>query len=116
MRYSTLLEAENSLSNLHDFATACLSCFEKSLPRGLYNVTNPGHVLTSEVVALMQENGLIGNQVQFFESEEQFMQIAAKTPRSNCVLDSTKAVEAGLCLPDVKESLMNAMQNWKPAP
>ena len=43
---------------------------------------------------------------------EHFMRIAAKTPRSNCVLDSSKAVAAGLPLSPVEEALEKAMKNW----
>ncbi len=58
MRYDTLLEAENSLSNLPEFVAAAIDCFEKQIPFGTYNLTNPGSVTTSEVVELIQKSGL----------------------------------------------------------
>ena len=39
----------------------------------------------------------------------------AKTPRSNCVLDSSKAVAAGLPLSPVEEALEKAIRNWTTA-
>ena len=50
MRYDRLLQAENSLSHLPEFAAACLDCLEKVVPFGTYNMTNPGSVTTRDVV------------------------------------------------------------------
>lgn len=113
IRYDTLLEAENSLSNLPEFAAAALDCFEKNIPFGIYNLTNPGSVKTSEVVELIRETGVTDKSFRFFESESDFMNRAAKTPRSNCVLDSSKAVRAGLRLTPVTEALRKSLQSWE---
>ena len=113
-RYETLLEAENSLSNLGEFVAAALDCFVLNLPFGTYNMTNPGSVTTSEVVSLIQASGLVDREFRFFESEKEFMKKAAITPRSNCVLDSSKAIGAGLKLTPVKESIEAALKNWIP--
>ena len=60
------------------------------MPFGTYNVTNPGRVTTREVVELIRHSGVCRKEFEFFASEEEFMSVAAKTPRSNCVLDSSK--------------------------
>ena len=112
MRYDRLLEAENSLSNLDDYVNACLQCVTETIPTGVYNLTNPGSVKTSEVVAKLVEHGLTDDNFSFFESEAEFMQLAAKTPRSNCVLDSSKALKAGLQLRPVMESIDLCLSNW----
>ena len=112
MRYATLLEAENSLSELNEFVAAALDCFELSIEYGTYNLTNPGSVTTSEVVALIQECGVSDKEFKFFQSESEFMQLAAKTPRSNCVLDSSKALAAGLRLTSIREALKRALEQW----
>lgn len=114
MRYNTLLEAENSLSNLPEFVTAALNCFEKQVPYGIYNLTNPGSVTTSEVVQLLRETGVCDREFEYFQDEEEFMSLAAATPRSNCVLDSSKAAAAGLNMTDVHQSLRNSLENWIP--
>lgn len=113
-RYETLLEAENSLSNLPEFVAAALDCFELNVPFGTYNLTNPGSVKTSDVVALIQASGLTEREFKFFDSEEQFMDRAAKTPRSNCVLDSSKALAAGLKFTPIVDSIQQALANWVP--
>ncbi len=111
--YKTLLEAENSLSNLEEFVSACVDCFERKLPYGIYNLTNPGSVWTSEVVDLIREAGVCTKEFEFFSSETDFMRIAAKTPRSNCVLDSKKAIDAGLQLTPVRNSIMQMLRSWE---
>lgn len=113
IRYERLLNATNSLSHLGEFVKCCVSCFDQQVDFGTYNLTNPGAVTTREVVELIQQHKLLDRDVSFFESEEEFMQIAAKTPRSNCVLDSTKAVNAGLPLSPVSEVLQQSLNQWQ---
>ncbi len=113
-RYKNLLQARNSLSQLGDFVNACWSCIEKKIPYGIYNVTNPGSVTTSDVVGLIRKHGVNNRDYKFFENEEDFMDRAAKTPRSNCVLDTTKLSSAGIRLRPVEEALEYSLKNWKP--
>jgi dTDP-4-dehydrorhamnose reductase len=113
MRYDRLLMATNSLSQLDEFADACVASWTQRIPFGTYNLTNPGSVTTRDVVRLIQKHGLSNRNFQFFESDDQFMKLAAKTPRSNCVLDSTKAIAAGLPLSPIEEALETAMKNWQ---
>ncbi len=113
MRYDRLLEATNSLSHLDEFADCCVASWTKRIPFGIYNLTNPGFVTTRQVVGLIKKYGLSDKNFQFFDSENQFMTIAARAPRSNCVLDSTKAVNAGLPITPIEVALDNALKNWK---
>lgn len=115
MRYERLLEARNSISQLDEFAAATLACWEKQIPFGTYNVTNPGHVTTSEVVALIEESGVCKKQFQFFASEAEFMQLAAKTPRSNCIMSSAKLATHGIHLTPVRDAIRAALQTWQPS-
>ncbi len=122
LNYNSLLEAENSISHLEEFVSACWECWSRRLPFGVYNVTNPGTVTTREVVKLMQEEsrrrkelGLedpFGKEYTFFEDEDDFMAKAAKTPRSNCVLDTTKLEQAGIKLTPVREAIQKSLQEW----
>jgi dTDP-4-dehydrorhamnose reductase len=111
-RYANLLEAENSLSNLPEYVSAALDCFEEQVPYGIYNLTNPGSVKTSEVVAMIKEAGVCDKEFRFFDSEADFMAKAAKTPRSNCVMDSSKALEAGLKLTPIRDAIRDALARW----
>jgi dTDP-4-dehydrorhamnose reductase len=114
MRYDRLLDAENSLSELDEFTAATLACWEKRLPFGTYNVTNPGRISTREVVGLIQASGVCTKSFSFFTNEAEFMRIAAKTPRSNCLLDSSKLIRAGVPLRPIDEAIRTALKNWRP--
>ncbi len=105
LNYNSLLEAENSVSHLEEFVKKCVKCLEKEVEPGIYNMTNSGFVTTSQVTGWMLEAGLTDKQFQFFDDEEQFMSKAAKTPRSNCVLDTTKAKKAGVGMRSVEEAM-----------
>ena len=113
MRYERLLEAENSLSQLDEFVRATWECWEKRVPFGIYNVTNPGSVTTREVVDLIKASGVSNKQFAFFTDEADFMQKAAKTPRSNCVLDSSKLLASGIVMSEVHDAIARALKNWK---
>jgi dTDP-4-dehydrorhamnose reductase len=115
MRYAKLLEAANSISQLHEFVAATFACWEKRIPFGKYNITNPGHVSTREVVALIEKSGVHPKKYEFFASEEEFMKIAAKTPRSNCVMSSAKLAKAGIQMTEVHAAVEQALRNWKKA-
>lgn len=112
MRYSTLLDAENSISQLDEFVAATLACWEKRVPFGTYNVTNPGHVTTREVVGLIKRTGVSDKNFQFFTDEAEFMRTAAKTPRSNCVMDSRKLAATGIKLTEVHAAIERDLRRW----
>jgi len=113
MRYERLLEATNSLSQLDEFVRATWETLEKETAPGVYNVTQPGAITTREVVECIETSGVMRKPWQFFENETQFMAEAAITPRSNCVLDSSKLIATGIVLTPVREAVMQALKNWK---
>ncbi|MBI2515752.1 MAG: sugar nucleotide-binding protein [Opitutae bacterium] len=112
LRYNTLLEATNSISQLEEFVAGTFACWEKRVPFGTYNVTNPGQVTTHEVVELIKKTGVSDKNFVFFKSETDFMQKAAKTPRSNCVMDSTKLASVGIHLIEVHEAVERDLRRW----
>ena len=115
LRYDTLLEATNSISQLEEFVGATFACWEKRVPFGTYNVTNPGHVTTREVVDLIRQAGVSQKAFKFFQSEDDFMHKAAKTPRSNCVMDSSKLASVGITLTEVHAAVTRDLRNWQKA-
>ena len=114
MRYARLLEATNSISQLREFAEATFACWERHVPFGTYNVTNPGSVTTREVVDHIRRSGVCKKDFSFFASEEEFMKTAAKTPRSNCVMDSSKLARAGIAMTEVHDAIDQALRSWVP--
>ncbi|HEX2851855.1 MAG TPA: sugar nucleotide-binding protein [Opitutaceae bacterium] len=115
MRYSRLLEAANSISQLEEFVAATFACWEKRVPFGKYNVTNPGHITTREVVDLIKQSGVCTKEFSFFKSEDEFMHTAAKTPRSNCVMTSGKLAGVGIKMTEVREAIARDLRNWRKA-
>ncbi|MCX6944525.1 MAG: sugar nucleotide-binding protein [Opitutales bacterium] len=115
MRYPRLLAATNSISQLEEFVAATLACWEQRVPFATYNVTNPGQITTHEVVALIERSGVHPKHYEFFASEADFMKIAAKTPRSNCVMDSAKLAGVGIRLTEVHAAVEQALRQWRKA-
>ena len=111
-RYATLLDAENSISQLEEFVAATFACWEKRVPFGVYNVTNPGQVTTHEVVDLIKKSGVSHKEFKFFTDEAEFMRIAAKTPRSNCVMTSAKLAATGIKMTEVHEAIARDLRRW----
>ncbi len=115
LRYHRLLEATNSISQLEEFVAATFACWEQRVPFGTYNVTNPGQVTTREVVDLIRRSGVSDKTFDFFKDEDEFMHVAAKTPRSNCVMDSSKLAATGIAMTEVHEAVARDLRNWKKA-
>lgn len=113
LRYERLLEARNSLSHLDEFVSACYQCYAHSLPLGTYNLTNTGSIRTTEVVDLIRQHGWANRLFSFFQDNDDFMKNAARTPRSNCVLDNGKALAAGLKLTPVHEAVERCLRDWQ---
>jgi dTDP-4-dehydrorhamnose reductase len=116
MRYARLLEAKNSLSELQEFASATFACWERRVPYGTYNVTNPGKVTTREVVDLILNSDVCQKEFSFFDSEAEFMRVAARTPRSNCTLDSSKLMHCGIKMTEVHEAIARDLSLWQSLP
>lgn len=114
LRYTKLLEATNSISHLDEFVQACFATHEKNVPYGIYNITNPGPITTREVVEMAQRILRIDRNFAYFADESEFMKVAAKTPRSNCVLDCTKLLSHGIALRDAKDAIHDSLSNWIP--
>jgi dTDP-4-dehydrorhamnose reductase len=110
--YSKVYDNVNSLSHRGDFVRACLDLWERRAPFGIYNVTNPGAVTTRQVIERMQRVRKLDRKFEFWESDEEFYKVAAKTPRSNCIMDVSKILAAGVKLRPVEEALDHSLRNW----
>jgi len=113
-RYSKVYNNVNSISHRDDFVGACLALWERRAPFGIYNVTNPGFVTTRHVVDLIERTLHLRRRFEFWESDEEFYRVAARTPRSNCVLDSSKLLATGVALRPVEEALEDSLRQWQP--
>jgi len=110
--YAKVYQNWNSLSHRGDFAGACLDLWEKGAPGGAYNLTNPGYVSTEEVVAKIQKVLRPDWRPAYWADDEEFYRLGAKAPRSNCILDCRKAIEAGARMRPVAEALEDSLFRW----
>lgn len=114
LNYRRLLDARNSLSHLDEFAEACLDCWRRRLPFGTWNITQPGSITAREITEMMRATGVARREFAFFASDEEFHRLATRTPRSNCVLDVSKALAHGLRLTPVHAAVERALRSWRP--
>ena len=102
--YQKLISYDNSLSYMPDVANFAIACALGSIPKGIYNVCNPGHSNARDII------GRMGIEKEFF-TEDQFKQ-ATVAARSNCVL-STDKIESVFAIQDIKTALFKAITNLK---
>lgn len=113
-RYPKVYDNVNSISHRADFVCACLDLWERRAPFGVYNITNPGFVTTRHVVETIERILKPNRRFEFWANDDEFYRVAAKTPRSNCVLDVTKLHSTGVKVRPVEEALEHSLRNWKP--
>ncbi|HZI31502.1 MAG TPA: dTDP-4-dehydrorhamnose reductase, partial [Candidatus Binatia bacterium] len=113
-RYPKVYDNLNSISHRGEFAKACLDLWERRAPFGIYNITNPGFVTTRQVVEMVRKILQPDRKFEFWKSDEEFYRVAAKTPRSNCVLDVSKLLATGVRMRPVAEALEASLREWKP--
>jgi dTDP-4-dehydrorhamnose reductase len=110
IKYNVLIDTPNSLSNLQDFVRCSYLLFEKNHPRGIYNITNPGHLSHKKICELMDKLNIINiNEKQFIHPS----QLKTSAPRSNCVLNNDKLLSTGIFIEDIQTSITNSLKNFK---
>ena len=114
--YPKVYNNVNSLSHRGDFVRACLDTWERKAAYGIYNVTNPGFVSSAQVVTMIQRILQPARAFKFWSDDAEFYAQAAKTPRSNCVMDVTKLLKAGVKMRPVEEALDEALTTWVQTP
>ena len=112
-RYPRVYDNVNSISHRGDFARASLDLWERRAPFGIYNITNPGYITTQQVVSLIQEIRQPNREFLFWANDQEFYREAAKAPRSNCILDTSKLLATGVEIRPVTEALEAALREWK---
>ena len=79
-------------------------------------MTNPGAVTTREVVAMIVKHLKPDRAFHFWKNDREFYAVTAKAPRSNCILDSSKLLGAGVRMRNVTDALRDALVKWQPKP
>lgn len=114
LRYPKAYDNINSISHRGDFVNASLDLWQRRAPFGTYNITNPGYVTTRQVVELIRRVLKPNRAFEFWANDEEFYRLGARTPRSNCVMDTAKLSAAGIKLRPVDEALEFALTHWQP--
>jgi dTDP-4-dehydrorhamnose reductase len=114
-RYPKVYDNINSFSHRGDFVRACLDLWERQAPFGIYNVTNPGGISTRQIVELIQRILKPARSFEFFSGNEEFYRAGVKAPRSNCILDVSKLLGAGVTMRPVAQAFEDALGRWQPA-
>lgn len=110
LSYKQLLEAENSFSYIPEFIDCCYKSYINKLDFGIYNLTNPGSLKTSDVIELIKKHNISHKPFDLIGIQE-FSRLV-NTPRSNCVLDCTKAIDSGLQLSPIITAFEEALSRW----
>ncbi|HTI68963.1 MAG TPA: sugar nucleotide-binding protein [Candidatus Limnocylindria bacterium] len=112
-RYSRVYDNVNSVSHLEDYVRACVDLWAARAPFGIYNVTNPGFVTARQVVEHLKSVLKLERDFSFWDNDEEFYRVAAQTPRSNCVMDTTKLLSTGVKMRPVWEAIDDSLRTWK---
>ena len=113
LRYPKVYDNVNSISHRGDYAAAALDLLLKHAPFGVYNLTNSGFVTTRQVVDKLKAKLAPERDFEFWTDDSEFYRDAAKAPRSNCVLDTTKLSAAGVTMRPVLEALDDSLAKWQ---
>lgn len=107
--YRKILEARNSITFLEEFIEKTLKMAAAGVPEGIYNLTNPGIALNSEIINLLLLKKIRLTPPIYFQSREE-ISLAMRSPRSSCLLDSGKVAEVGFEFQDVHGALRKCAQ------
>jgi UDP-glucose 4,6-dehydratase len=111
-RYAKVYQNWNSISHRGDFVAACLDTWLQKIPAGIYNVVNPGYISTREVVEKIRVKLKPSWKPEFWQNDDEFYRFGAVTPRSNCILDTTKILKAGIRIRPAGEAIEDALNRW----
>jgi len=110
-KYESIINVSNSITQIDEYAAACYSLFKQQAPFGIYNVTNPGVANSEEIVDKLLRAGIRKEQPKWINMLE--FNSMVKTPRSNCLLDSSKLLTV-YPLTDVNVAIDKAISEWVP--
>jgi len=102
------LRGLNSFSHLEDSVRACLDLWEMRAPFGIYNVTNPGAISVEDVSRRMQR--LLKNHRFSHIGAAPDLDSHRPASRSNCVLDVSKLIKAGVRMRPLSEAMNDSLE------
>lgn len=112
LKYETLLNCENSITNKNEFVTCCIESFKKKIPYGKYNIINSGSVTTEFIVNVFKKTICKNKNFKIID-ESEFYKNKNLTPRSSCVLSNKKLLSTGIKIRNVEDAVEYCLENWK---
>lgn len=102
-----------SLSHLDECVGACLELWETRAAFGIYNVVNPGAVMTRDVVQAIQRVLRPPHRLQLLDYHHESNGDSEKSLSPACILDPAKLLKAGIKLRPVHEAIDRALARWQ---
>jgi len=112
-RQGTVYDHINSISHLEDFIKATLDLWEIRAPFGVYNVTNPGAVTNRQIMDGLQRLNRSDARARISPPEEDPALRETETPKSNCILDVSKLLKAGIKMRPASEALKDSLERMR---
>lgn len=109
--YKQVIDVENSITVVDDLVEVVRQLAERRAT-GIFHATNTGVVSHRQILGLYRELVDPTYEVEFIGEDELVSRGLAIAPRSNCVLASTRLEEIGIRMPDARESLRKAMEQY----
>lgn len=111
--YAKVYDHIPPVSHVQEFVRACLELRARDAAFGIYNVVNPGHVGTRQMVDMIQHVLKPDRPFDFWADDEEFYAETRKAPRCGCLLDVSKLLRAGVHLRPAVAALKDALENWQ---
>lgn len=113
-RARTVCNSVISVSHLNDFVRASLELWEIGAAFGTYNVVNTGAVTIESIIELIRQNlSPVDIEILTDENESESSRNALWTGCSNCILDASKLLAAGVKIRSTEAALNNSLRKWQ---
>jgi 3,5-epimerase/4-reductase len=112
IKYSKVIDSENSVTIIPDFLYATKMLIEKR-KTGIYHVVNPGTIRPSEIMNLYTEIINPNHQFEVITGDDLYKMGLAKAVRSNCVLNTSRLQDEGIVLAPTKERIKEVLIEYK---
>ena len=112
LKYSQVIDTENSVTVIPDFLDAAKELINKR-KTGIYHVTNPGVLKPSEVMQLYKDVIDSSHDFEVVSDEELYKQGLVRAIRSNCVLNTDKLQKEGIHLKPIQERIVEVIKEYK---
>jgi dTDP-4-dehydrorhamnose reductase len=112
LRHSSPTQGLVSLTHLGDAVRACLNLWQWSLPKGIYNISNPQLMDVKHICQLAQEHLTPVSSPDRYPPPPVHRPDYAREMGSNSFLDISKLRRSGIKMRPLKDALLDCFENW----